>query len=372
MKRTMASVLAGLMLVILTGCAAPGVAGIPESSAAPADSTIGTPVPDVVSLNLTDVTPTEHIVELESGLSAAAFTGDDGFERFLAQGGASSDREVAEFLTQNLTLGLDGITFKTADFGCSAIAAQTATGGRLFGRNFDWYNCEARIVKAAPANGYASVSTVNMDFLGSVGNVLKLLPDTADIIASLYAPLDGMNEKGLCVAVLLIQDRAAIDQNTDKPDITTTTAVRLLLNKAASVEEALALLSEHDMHGSMGMMVHFAIADATGKSVVVEYIDNEMIVTDTPVVTNFYLAEGEKNGIGTQQSHTRYEQLMQLLTNQEALDAADVRDALNGVSKHNYNDGETTEWSIVFDQTNGEIHYYHRENYEQGYRFTVS
>ena len=63
----------------------------------------------------------------------------------------------------------------------------------------------------------------------------------------------------------------------------------------------------------MGMMVHLAMADKTGRSVVVEYINNEMLVTETPVVTNFYLAEGEKHGIGTQQSHRRYELLTERL-----------------------------------------------------------
>ncbi len=102
-----------------------------------------------------------------------------------------------------------------------------------------------------------------------------------------------MNEKGLAVSVNMIQDSATIDQNTDKPDITTTTAIRLLLDKAGTVKEALELLGQYDMHASVGMMVHLAIADASGSSVAVEYIDNEMIVTETPVVTHFYLAEGE-------------------------------------------------------------------------------
>lgn len=29
-----------------------------------------------------------------------------------------------------------------------------------------------------------------------------------------------------------------------------------------------------------------------------EYIDNEMIMVETPAVTNFYLSQGEKYGIG--------------------------------------------------------------------------
>ena len=93
-------------------------------------------------------------------------------------------------------------------------------------------------------------------------------------VAAPFAPMDGMNEKGLCVAVLMIQDRPGFQQDTGRPDLTTTTAVRLLLDKAADVEEAVDLLSQYDMHASAGMMVHFALADATGHSVVVEYIDN--------------------------------------------------------------------------------------------------
>ena len=60
---------------------------------------------------------------------------------------------------------------------------------------------------------------------------------------SLYAPLDGMNEKGLAVSVNMIQDSPGISQDSGKPALTTTTAVRLLFDRAADVEEALELLS---------------------------------------------------------------------------------------------------------------------------------
>ena len=88
-------------------------------------------------------------------------------------------------------------------------------------------------------------------------------------LAALYAPLDGMNEAGLAVSVNLIEDSDNIEQDTDKPDITTTTAIRLLLDKAANVDEALDLLRQYDLHSSMGMMIHFALADSAGRSVAV-------------------------------------------------------------------------------------------------------
>ena len=121
----------------------------------------------------------------------------------------------------------------------------------------------------------------------------------------------------------------------------------------------------------MGYMVHLAIADSTGRSVAVEYINNEMNVIETPILTNFYLAEGEKNGIGTSQSHTRFEILEQTLAEKPVMDGGQVRDALSSVSKGNFGEFESTEWSVVFDQTALTAEYYHREDYSKSYAFTL-
>lgn len=307
------------------------------------------------------------ITELEEGLSVVSYTKDYLFSDFLEQG-ASSDSDVMQFLVNNLPGLLTNAVFGSNPFGCSTISVRGEDGTQYFGRNFDWNTCEALIVHTTPEDGYESVSTVNMDFVGSVGR----LPDTAKAIAAIYAPLDGMNENGLCVSVNMIQDRATIAQNTGKIGITTTTAVRLLLDRAANTKEALELLQSYDLNASMGMMIHFAISDREGNSVVVEYIDNEMIVTETPVVTNFYLSEGEKYGIGTQQSQERYDLLMKTIEEKEYFEAEDVRDALDSVSKDNFGGFESTEWSIVFNQTAGEVEYFHRENFDKSWTFALT
>ena len=138
------------------------------------------------------------------------------------------------------------------------------------------------------------------------------------------------------------------------------------------MNEALKLLGQYDLHGSMGMMIHFAIADSTGRSVAVEYVNNEMTVTKTPVLTNFYLAEGEKHGVGTEQSRKRYNILMNRLEETPKMDMEDVRDALDSVSKDNFGEFESTEWSIVMNLSTGEAQYYHRENYTNGYVFQMN
>lgn len=320
-----------------------------------------------------EVSPVPEITELENGFYAVRYDGDFGFDEFLSEGGAASDREVMEYMADSLLSGVlpEGIS---GGFGCSTISVKSPDKDVLFGRNFDWNRCNAMAVAVYPENGYDSISTVNMDFItqsasGGVGEALE--SDRVKTLAALYAPLDGMNEAGLAVSVNMIQDYDEISQDTGKPDLTTTTAIRLLLNQAADVEEAVSLLSQYDLHGSMGMMIHFAISDSSGRSVAVEYVGNEMVVTETPVLTNFYIAEGEKYGIGTEQSHERYKILTGQLEENDTMTEEQVRDALDSVSKDNFGEFESTEWSVVYNLSTGEAKYYHREDYTKSYLLSL-
>ncbi|MCH5197104.1 MAG: membrane lipoprotein lipid attachment site-containing protein, partial [Oscillospiraceae bacterium] len=84
------------------------------------------------------------ITELEKGLSHTSYSGDYKFGQFLAEGGAESDSEVIAFLARNL-IGDAISSFGANIFGCSAFSAK-GESGYYFGRNFDWYNCNALIV----------------------------------------------------------------------------------------------------------------------------------------------------------------------------------------------------------------------------------
>ena len=116
----------------------------------------------------------------------------------------------------------------TGSFGCSMIYTQDENGTYFFGRNYDWAECETMIVHTKPENGYESVSTCCIDFLG-FGD--KYAPDGSmtermQSIAAIYVPLDGMNAKGLVVADLTAGDDEETYQRTGKVNLTTTTAIR--------------------------------------------------------------------------------------------------------------------------------------------------
>ncbi|MCM1126181.1 MAG: linear amide C-N hydrolase [Lachnospiraceae bacterium] len=364
-----------MTVVLLTGCGNHSAVGDRTDAAGEAEATatgLGGNAGNAGQEPAEYIEADSIITELESGLSMVRFEGNDGFDVFLNQGGAASDREVLQFLTGTMLGGAEGLSFEGAAFGCSTISVENPEGGYYFGRNFDWNKCDTLIVASYPENAYASFSTVNVDFIRQgAGPASHFLSDDMLKIATLYAPLDGMNEKGLCVSVNMIQDSDTISQDTGKPDITTTTAIRMLLNKAADVEEAVALLAQYDLHASKDYMIHLAIADNTGRSVAVEYVNQEMNVIETPILTNFYLSEGEKQGIGTKQSHTRFEILGETLENTSVMNGGQVRDALSSVSKGNFGEFESTEWSAVFDQSALTAMYYHRENYSKGYAFRL-
>lgn len=277
------------------------------------------------------------IEKLEDGLYSMEFTGDYGFDEFLAQGGADSDSSVADFLVSFLSHGFykNESKVETGSFGCSTIYTQDKDGAYFFGRNYDWTECSAMIVHTKPKNGYESVSTCCTDFLdfGDGYTPDGSMMERMQSIAAIYVPLDGMNDQGLMVTDLMAGDKEETRQQTGKTALTTTTAIRLLLDQAANVDEVVALLRQYDMNSSIGSAHHLSIADAQGNSVVAEYVNGEMLVTETKVVTNHYLSDCEKQGIGSEQSHKRYDTLA---AHTGSADADEVRDLLGSVAQKNF------------------------------------
>ena len=321
----------------------------------------------------TFVVAARSIHMLEDGLYVMEYRGDYGFDEFLARGGAADDSAVADYLTGFLSRGYykkADNEIKPGDYGCSTVCVKDKDGAVYFGRNFDWEKGRAMIVHTVPDDGYESLSTCDLDFLGFGGDYAPdgSMRERIQTLAAIYVPLDGMNEKGLVVADLMAGDNEETHQKTDRPDLTTTTAIRLLLDRAANVDEAIGLLGQYDMTSSIGSAHHFSIADASGRSVVVEYVDGEMLVTSTKVVTNHYLGEGPKQGIGSEQSHVRYDTLSAF---EGPAEEETVMALLESVAQKNYpqmeGNYEKTMWSIVYDPAVRQARFYFAENYAHYY-----
>ena len=283
-------------------------------------------------------------------------TSDYGLDGLVEQGGAENDNQLVQYVVKTILKGLP-IEFNIPDFGCSTFQAKTPEGDWIFGRNYDLNPIPGMIVFTEPDNGYRSVSVSNISVLGYT---LDKGPDSfVKKVMSLAAPyvvMDGMNEMGVSIGVLLIRDTPT-SQNTDKLDLTTTSAIRLILDKAANVEEAITLFENMDMHASSGASYHFQVADANGFSAVIEYIDDKINVIrkepeEVQALTNFLISE-EKYGFGKGQD--RYEILINtLVENNEVLTSVQAMDLLQAVSQDKTSeDGSitATQWSVVYNNT---------------------
>ena len=220
------------------------------------------------------------------------------------------------------------------------------------------------IVRHIPEEGYPSLSTC--DFRHITLNAKTTPEGMADkimAIAALYVPMDGVNSAGLCVADLQVNEGGMPDPDTDKPDLTVTTAIRLLLNKAATVDEALALLAQYDIHPSGGISHHLAVSDVSGKSVAVEFTEDGFTAVDTAVVTNFNLANGDPSA-GGESAETRYNALMGFFLDSQAATAKRVKAAMSHVVQDDA-DG-ATQWTVVYDQSVPFVTWYFQGDFSNG------
>lgn len=147
----------------------------------------------------------------------------------------------------------------TYDAGCSAFACpDSRSNDYLMGRNFDFNHLAPGTtnremipviaVHTAPAGGKKSVSFVDGKFVDyNQGFYTDKNSDLSMLMALPYLLLDGINEDGFAVSVLKLDGLPTKQEDTDKPTIFTTVAMRMLLDRASTVQEAIGMLEKYNM-----------------------------------------------------------------------------------------------------------------------------
>ncbi len=259
-------------------------------------------------------------------------------------------------------LPLIPITVKTPEFACTAFTLTDADGSVHMGRNYDFkIDTSALLLYCSPKDGYKSIG------FAALSNASANHPDGSikEKLSCLTAPficLDGINEKGVSIAVLTL-DSEPVNHDTGKPSITPTIAIRLVLDRAATTQEAVDILSAYDMFATGGRDYHYYITDASGDGRVVEYDcesgGREMVVTPITAITNFYgmyidkVLPNQKNGIYGH-GKERYEAVLEVLKEQKGSSSAfTVWDALEASSQEPNPEDITsnTQWSIDYNNT---------------------
>ena len=278
---------------------------------------------------------------------------------------------------------------------CTSFQAAKADGtGFWYGRNYDYFKNPTMVTVSRPKKGYASIAVSDMSHFGYS---LEKLPDSfvasMSCLAAVYAPVDGMNEKGLCTSIMALPKQAS-QQETEKPNVGTTIIMRLWLDRCATVQEALDLLETVDVRhdAAVGSGYHYMVADAAGDCAVVEFDKEDgwktMIVRKDPeakhmLVTNHLLSEKYYTtepdpAVGNPHSKSwwRYETAGAFLAEHDGtltLDQAQECLALVHWKDLVWDTGvvEDTQFSNVYDQTNLTLDLRNWNAYEETKHFAL-
>ena len=282
-----------------------------------------------------------------------------------------------------------------ATINCTSFQAVQADGeGFWFGRNYDYFKNPTMVTVSHPKKGYASIACSDMSHFGYS---LEKLPDSfakkLNCLASIYAPVDGINEKGLCTSIMALPKQAS-QQDTPKHDVGTTIIMRLWLDRCATVQEALDLLETVDVRhdATVGSGYHYMVADANGDCAVVEFDKedkwktmivrktsdaNSMLVTNHLLSEKYYTTEPDA-AVGNPHSKSwwrretaaaylkEHDGILTLEQAQECLSQVHWKDFVweNGTV-------EDTQFSNVYDQKNIVLHLRNWNDYDTTHHFDL-
>lgn len=329
--------------------------------------------------------------------------GDFYLDDFVEQGGVKSDSELIDFVTAKITKGLIPMSISDPEIGCSSFTATTAGGDVVFGRNYDFSKTNTAIVTTEANEGrHATISTVDLQFLGmDVNSDVTDMIDKIVCLAAPYAPLDGINDAGVSCGIYMTYqggaETVATDQDTDKPDFTSTTLLRLILDYADNVDEAIEIARNYDLHDSAKTSYHYMVADASGRSAILEWVgdadanDNdgsarELVVhyndaddyvgqreaeSDFQWITNFVVNPGyyDLSVPEDKKGYDRYERIYQELnaTGGVVADEQAAMDILAIVGRRTWNNDDgngCTVHSVVYNLTDKTAMWIPNENYD--------
>jgi hypothetical protein len=254
-------------------------------------------------------------------------------------------------------------------FGCSLFYASGDAARPVYARNFDWDTNPALVLHTDPPDGHASVSIVDISYLGLPAGVDPLTDPAArrKLLDAPLLPFDGMNAKGLVVG-LAADESGRAQRDPGRPTVGSVRILRLMLDRAATVDEALTVLNRVNLDFDGGPPLHYLVADASGASAVVEFVDGRRVVTrggpPWQALTNFRIAGADS---AVKRADRRY------ATAQTTLDArGGVLDWRQSLSMLRAVAQSHTQWSVTYEPRSGAVHLVARQDWGTVHEFTLA
>lgn len=168
---------------------------------------------------------------------------------------------------------------------------------------------------------------------------------------------DGINEKGLGVSILTLpEEYEKID--TDKKDLIVYSTIRMLLDKCASVDEAVEMLKNYDICCMGRHWYHLFVTDKSGKAVIVEWMNGDTFAVEDVAATNFFLHDDEHS----KDIDGRYRRIKEALGENGTMSKETAMDTLANVK-------DKTCWSVIYDLDNFSFDVCFYEDFDKTYSF---
>lgn len=291
---------------------------------------------------------------------------------------------------------------KSYRFNCSLFSILGDSSQYFLGRSFDNGSTPdlkhyTLACKCYPSDGYKSISFVRMDDIGFIRDTARegmmeyekitnfLSSKKTDLtylshdkklalFCAPYFPPDGINEKGLSVALANYYPACKYNIDSLKDTISYTYLVRQILDNCKDVEEAVDLIKSHNVVFFAESNEHFAtsevhlmLSDAKGNSLIAEVYDGEFrfIEATQPwqIATNsrtYNLTEEYKK-----EECFRYDTLYTNLSKQQGVLDKDA--ALNLLHKVGF---PFTQWSALYDISNKKVTLALEHNFDIIYEYS--
>jgi hypothetical protein len=162
---------------------------------------------------------------------------------------------------------------------CSTVALRSNNGDVFFGRNLDYSNDACLILRVHDHCGLASLAVIDLAYFNlnradlDRTSLLERLP----LLCAPYYAMDGMNRHGVAVSNMSVHPARA-PVNPANPEIILSTLERVILDYAKTADEAVDLVRAFNVHFAV-TTEHLMVADASGRSRIIEFIGGEMRVT---------------------------------------------------------------------------------------------
>jgi len=153
----------------------------------------------------------------------------------------------------------------------------------LVGRTMDWPESTQPIITVLPRGMERDGGKLGPEVIVKE-NGLKWTSKYGSMVTTVYGigTADGFNEHGLAAHMLYFNACDFGDRDTNRPGVQAGLWAQYLLDNAATVPEAIALMDKIQLvmveaHGSKAT-VHLAIEDASGDSAILEFIDGKLVI----------------------------------------------------------------------------------------------